>query len=360
MKLNKLDWYIIGKFLGTFFYAIALIILIVIIFDLSERIDDFIEKKAPLQEILFVYYLNFIPYFVNLFSPLFTFIAVIYFTSRMAFNTEIVAILSSGISFRRMLLPYFLSAIFLAILSIYLSNVLIPHANRKRLDFEFTYLRPQGQFRERNIHMQIRPGEFIFMESFNDRINVGYKFTLEHIRDGELTYKLAADRAEWIDSIQTWSLRNYHKRIIDGLDEQVKSGMRMDTVIHLSPDDFIQNLRDMEAMNFRELQDFIDNERLKGSENIRFYLVEKHRRIAFPFATLVLTLIGVSLSSRKVRGGIGLHLGAGLTLSFTFILFMQISTTFATNGNLPPMLAVWIPNIVYALLGLYLLKTAPK
>ncbi len=360
MKLKKLDWYIIRKFLGTFFYAIVLIILIVIIFDLSERIDNFIENKAPLNEILFVYYLNFIPYFINLFSPLFTFIAVIYFTSRMAFNTEIIAILSSGISFRRMLIPYFFSATILAMLSIYLSNVMIPDANRKRLDFEETYFRKTRQFRDRNIHMQIRPGEFVYLESFNERINVGYKFTLERIEDGQLMTKLFADRAEWIDSTRTWTLRNYYSREIDGDNEVLDYGQRMDTVINLSPDDFIQNLREMDAMNFRELQAFIDNERLKGSENIKFYLVEKHRRVAFPFATLVLTLIGVSLSSRKVRGGLGLHLGIGLTLSFAFILFMQISTTFATNGNLPPALAVWIPNLVFAALGFYLLKTAPK
>jgi lipopolysaccharide export system permease protein len=360
MMLKIIDWYIIKKFLGTFLYAITLIILIVIIFDLSEKIDDFIEKSAPIYDILFVYYLNFIPYFVNLFSPLFTFIAVIFFTSRMAFNTEIIAILSAGVSFRRLLLPYFLSAIIIAILSVYLSNVLIPQANRKRLDFENTYVKTQRQFRDRDIHMQIRPGEFIYLESFNDRMNIGYKFSLERITDGELTYKIIADRAEWVDSIKTWSIRNYYVRSINGYEETLTSGNRMDTVLNFSPVDFIQNLKDVETMNFRELQEFIDNERLKGSENIRFFLVEKHRRIAFPFATLVLTLIGVSLSSRKVRGGIGIHLGVGITLSFSFILFMQISTTFATNGNLPASVAVWIPNIFFAILGVYLFKTAPK
>ncbi|TVQ89116.1 MAG: YjgP/YjgQ family permease [Bacteroidetes bacterium] len=358
--MKKLDWYIIRKFLGTFFYAITLILLIVIIFDLSERIDNFIENQAPLNEILFVYYLNFIPYFANLFSPLFTFIAVIYFTSRMAFNTEIIAILNAGISFKRMLVPYFISAIFLAFVSVYLSNFLIPEANRKRIEFEEQYFRRQSQFRERNIHLQIRPGEFVYMESFNERINVGYKFTLERISDGQLTFKLFADRAEWIDSIQTWSFRNYHYREVDDLNEKLSRGSRMDTIIPLTPDDFIQNLREIEGLNFRELRDFIESERLRGSENIKFYQVEKHRRVAFPFATLVLTVIGVSLSSRKVRGGLGLHLGMGLTLSFAFILFMQVSTTFATNGNLPPAIAVWIPNIIFAALGAYLLKTAPK
>ncbi len=360
MGLKKLDWYIIRKFLGTFFYAITLIILIVIIFDLSERIDNFIENKAPLRDIILVYYLNFIPYFINLFSPLFTFIAVIYFTSRLAFNTEIVAILSSGISFKRLLVPYFISAVFLAFLSIYLSNVMIPHANRSRLDFENTYIRNKRQFKERNIHLQIRPGEFVYLESFNERVNIGYKFALEKIQDGKLQHKLSAERAEWVDSTGTWILRNYVLREIENMEEEIYAGPRKDTVINLSPDDFIQNLQDMETMNFRELQQFIDKEKLKGSEHIRFYLVEKHRRIAFPFATMVLTVIGVSLSSRKVRGGIGLHLGMGLLLSFAFILFMQVSTTFATNGNLPAALAAWIPNIVFAIFGAYLMKTAPK
>jgi lipopolysaccharide export system permease protein len=360
MGLKKLDWYIIKKFLGTFFYAITLIILIVIIFDLSEKIDNFLENKAPFSEVLFVYYLNFIPYFINLFSPLFTFIAVIYFTSRLAFNTEIVAMLSSGISFRRMMLPYLISSVLLAIISIYLSNVLIPNANRKRLEFENTYVTNKKQFRERNIHLQIKPGEFVFLESYNQRINVGYKFALEHIDDGNLTKKLLAERAEWNDSTQMWTMRNFYIREVGEFGEAITSGPRMDTLINLKPADFIQNLQDMETMNFIELQDFIDNERLKGSENIKFFLVEKHRRIAFPFATLVLTLIGVSLSSRKVRGGIGLHLGMGLLMSFSFILFMQISTTFATNGNLPAIVAVWIPNFVFAIIGIYLFRTAPK
>lgn len=360
MRIRKLDVYIVQKFLSTFFYAISLIILIVIIFDLSERIDDFLENNAPFYDVIFVYYLNFIPYFVNLFSPLFTFIAVIFFTSRMAFNTEIVAILSSGISFKRFLMPYIISAIFLSILSVYLSNVLIPVANANRIEFESQYLKGQKQFRERNIHLQIRPGEFIFLESYNERINVGYKFALEKIEDGQLKFKILADRAEWNDSLQIWSLRNYSIRKIDGMKEKLTEGTRKDTAIFLTPEDFIRNLKEMETMNFVELQDFINHEKLKGSENIKYFQVEKHQRIAFPFATLVLTLIGVSLSCRKVRGGIGLHLGAGLGLSFGFILFMQISTTFATNGNLPPSIAVWIPNIIFSILAVYLIRRAPK
>ncbi len=358
--MKKIDLYIIKKFLGTFVFAMGLIILIVIIFDFSEKIDDFIEKQAPLNEIIFSYYLNFIPYFVNLFSPLFTFIAVIFFTSRLAFNTEIVAMLSSGISFRRLMLPYLISAIILGLFSVFLANILIPPANKKRLDFEAVYVKNPATFRERNIHMQIRPGIFIFLESYNDRSNIGWRFTMEQIKDGELVYKLAADNVRW-DSINgTWGIENYHIRTINNLQEELKHGYRLDTLLPFTPRDFIQNLKEMETMDFSELHEYIQNERLKGSENVKFYEVEMHRRMAFPFATLVLTLIGVALSSRKVRGGIGLHLGAGLALSFAFILFMQISTTFATKGNLHPMLSVWIPNLFFGLIGLYLYKIAPK
>ncbi|MFW5792777.1 MAG: LptF/LptG family permease [Bacteroidota bacterium] len=358
--LKLIDWYIIRKFLGTFFYAIGLIILIVIIFDFSERVDDFIENKAPLNEIIFVYYLNFIPYFANLFSPLFTFIAVIFFTSRMAFNTEIVAILSNGISFKRMLVPYIVAAIFLSILSIYLSNFLIPSANENRLDFESKYIKKQTRFKDRNIHMQIRPGTFIYLESFNDRNQIGYSFAMEVIEDGKLKTKIIAETIRWQEGEELWKMTNYNIREINGLEEELTSGRVKDTILNFKPYDFMQSLQDMETMDFRTLNKFIENERIKGSENIKFYLVEKHRRIAFPFSTIVLTLIGVALSSRKVKGGIGLHLGIGLALSFSFILFMQITTTFATNGNLPAWLSLWIPNFIYAALGFYLIYKAPK
>jgi len=359
-KIKKVDLYIIRKFLGTFFFAIALIILIVIVFDLSEKIDDFIENRAPLYDIIFVYYLNFIPYFVNLFSPLFTFIAVIFFTSRLALNSEIIAMLSSGISFKRLLVPYVISAVFLAMLSIYLSNILIPLANENRLDFENTYVRSPSRFRERNIHMQINPGVFVYMESFNERTNKGQRFTLEKIDDGKLYYKLSASSVVWDTISEHWRIQNYYIREMDGFNEQLSFGRRKDTVLGFTPDNFMQSLREIETLNFRELQAQIDLEKMKGSENIKFFLVEKHRRIAFPFATLVLTIIGVSLSCRKVRGGVGLHLGAGIALSFAFILFMQISSTFATNGNLAPSIAAWIPNIIFGILGAYLLKIAPK
>lgn len=358
--MKKLDFYILRKFLGTFFYAIGLIIMIVIIFDLSEKIDDFIEKQAPLNEIFLVYYVNFIPYFINLFSPLFTFIAVIFFTSRLAFHSEIIAMLGAGISFRRLLLPYLIGAVLLALLSGYLSNFLIPPANEKRLEFEYQYVRsPQG-FRERNVHMQVRPGVFIYMENFNERTGVANRFAIEHLENGRLVYKLMANQATWQPESESWLMEMYNVRTLEHMNEKLVFGEKLDTILPFTPHDFIQDLRDIETMNYRELRDFIANERLKGSEHVKFFEVEKHRRMSFPFATLVLTLIGVSLSCRKLRGGTGLHLGLGIGLSFAYILFMQISTTFATNGNLHPFLAVWIPNILFGLAGVFLLRLAPK
>ncbi len=358
--MRKLDWYIIKKFLGTFFFSITLILLIVVVFDISEKIDDFIEKQAPLKAIIFEYYLNFIPYFGNLFSPLFTFIAVIFFTSKMAGNTEIISILSSGVSFNRMLRPFLISATILGILSFLLGNFIIPPANQTRLDFENTYIKNPYRNRDKNIHMQISPGSFVYMESYNTNKNIGYKFSMEQFDDGKLKQKLFANYVEWDSTNGEWNVHHYFMRKLNGLQEEITEGKELDTLINLHPKDFNVRLNTVETMNFFELNDYIDEARMKGSKNLVFHLIEKHKRIAFPFATIILTLIAVAFASKKVRGGIGLHLGAGLLISFSYILFMQVSTTFATNGDLSPMLAVWIPNLCYMVLAAYLLRKAPK
>lgn len=358
--MKKIDIYIIRKFLGTFFFAISLLIIIVVVFDISEKIDDFLEKQAPLKEILFSYYLNFIPYFVNLFSYLFTFIAVIFFTSKMASGSEIIAILSSGVSFWRLLWPYMIAAAFLGLMSFYLANFLIPHTNKKMMVFEKTYLKNPYQYREKDIHLQIQPGTFIYMESYNSNTNIGYKFSLEDFDGNVLKYKLNADQIVW-DSVKSqWNLRNYFVRKFDGDVEVLTKGIRFDTVINITPSDFTIIVDDIKTMDYSELRFFIEKEKLKGTTVIKDYLVEKHRRIAFPFATIVLTLIGVSISSRKMRGGIGMHLGLGIAITFTYIMFLQVTTVFATHGNLAPWLSVWIPNFVFLVVGLFLLRVAPK
>ncbi len=358
MKL--IDKYIIRKFLGTFFFALALIILILVVFDISEKIDDFIDKKAPLRAIVFDYYFNFIPFFINLFSSLFTFIAVIFFTSRMAMRTEIVAILSSGISYRRILYPYMLSATVIALLSLFLNNVVIPHATKKRIAFENQYIRDHFYNQDKNIHMQIAPGNYIYLQGYNSEENMGYKFSNEKFKNGKLYYKMMAENIKWDSTTMRWSVNDYYIRYINNMNETILKGSRLDTAYTFTPSEFGRKDNTVVTMDYKELDNYIASERLKGSDNIELYEIEKYRRTAFPFATFILTLIGVSIASRKVRGGIGMHIGLGIMVSFAFIMFMQITTTFAASGLASPFVAVWIPNIVFGFLAWYLIRKAQK
>lgn len=361
MMLKKIDIYIIRKFFGTFFLSIALIIIIVIAFDISEKIDDFIERQAPMSAILFRYYFNFIPYFVNLFSPLFTFIAVVYFTSRMASNMEIAAILTCGISYRRMLRPFIISAIILAAMNFWLSNFLIPPANKKRLDFEGQYVKAIKKTRGRNIHLQLNPGTFAYIETYSLDDDIGYRFTLESIDfSSGLKSKLHAEVIRWDSISGSWNLqrciiRNYHEK-----GETIKRIAEIDTTINMTPNDFRSDTYLIELMNYSQLRNFIKREKIKGSESLVFYEVEQYRRTAFPFSTIILTLIGAAISSRKSKGGTGVHLGIGLSLSFGFILFMQISTTFAIKADFPPILAAWTPNIIFLSIAAYMVYKTPK
>jgi lipopolysaccharide export system permease protein len=359
--LKIIDLYIIRKFLGTFVYSIILIIAIAVVFDLSEKIDDFIESSAPVKEVIFDYYMNFIPYFVVLFSSLFTFISVIFFTSKMAYNTEIIAILSSGVSFRRMLLPYFIAASVIVIFAFTLSNFVIPNANKTKLEFEEKYIhkRPQS-FNRKNIHKQVEPGVFVYLESYSTTSRTGYNFSMERFIDGKLTSKVMADQISWDTTDNSWLMRRYYIRDINGMRETITEGNSKDTTITLSPADFERRLNAVEAMSFRELNEFIEVSRMQGETNLIAYLIERYKRTAFPFSTYILTLIGVAVSSRKVRGGIGAQLGAGLAISFTYILFMQFSSQFAIGGSLPPLLAVWLPNMIFAVVALFLYRMAPK
>lgn len=358
--LKIIDKYIILKFLGTFFFAIALIVLIAVVFDVSEKLDDFIEKKATVSVILFDYYLYFIPYFVNLFSPLFVFIAVIFFTSKMASNTEIVAILNMGVSFRRFLVPYMMGALVIALVSLLFNHILIPPANKKRLEFENIYINSPFRHTGRNIHIQTRPGTFIYFENYNNENDVGYRFSMEKFDNGKMNYKLVSEYIKWDSTKQHWTVHNYFIRNIDGLNETIRSGTSFDTTLNFLPSDFGKRLTNIETLNYFELNRFIKEEKLKGSDYMEFYLVEKYKRTSLPFATFILTLIGVGIASRKVRGGIGTHIGAGLLLSFSYIMFMQIANTFATYGELPVLLAVWIPNIIYGVMSIFLIKYSPK
>ena len=358
--MNKLDWYIVKKFLGTFFFTLALILLIVIIFDISEKIDDFLESEVTIKSIIMDYYLNFIPYFGNLFSPLFIFISVIFFTSKMANDTEIIAILNSGMSFRRLLKPFMISALVLGVLSFVLGNFVIPSSNSERINFENKYLKSKRYSRAKNIHMQVQPGQYIYMESFNSTRNVGYKFTLENFKNGKLASKLKSDYIQYDTLSHKWTINKYEVREFSDNGEIISNGTSIDTTLNLSAHDFTKRKSLVETMNMFELNDYIADEELKGSEQLVYHKIEKHKRVAFPFASIILTLIAVAIASRRTRGGIGIHLGIGILIAFTYILFMQVSTTFATNSNLAPALAVWIPNLCYMVLASVLLYKAPK
>ncbi len=346
--------------MGTFILSISLIIIIVIVFDISEKIEDFVSRKAPLSAIVSDYYFNFIPYFVNLFSPLFTFIAVIFFTSRMAANSEIVAILSNGISFWRMLYPFMLAASIIAVTSLLLNAYVIPQANKKRIAFEEIYYRNKFHNDKWHMHFQIEPGTFVYVEHYDIDDNFGHKFSMEKLKNQQLYYKMLSDGIKWDTVAQHWQIRNYVIRKIDGDKETIIRGEKLDTIIALRPEDFGRKSNNIETMTLPELSNYIKDEQLKGAPNLEPFEIEKHKRLAMPFATFILTLIGVSLSSRKVRGGIGIHIGLGLLISFSYILFMQVSSTFAVSGQLSPFVSVWIPNVLYSLLAYYLLKKAPK
>ncbi|MBL4707154.1 MAG: LptF/LptG family permease [Flavobacteriales bacterium] len=359
--MKKLDSYILKKFLGTFFFSIALIISISIVFDFSENVDEFIEKSAPTEAIIFDYYLNFIPYFANLFSPLFIFISVIFFTSKMASNTEIISILASGISFRRMLYPYLIGAILIGVLSLYLNNFLIPKSNVKMLEFQYTYIKNPRKNKDKNIHLQLSENNFAYIGSYAVSTNVGVKFSLERFNDkGELTYKLISDYIRWDTTKKAWNIQNYYERHINGTNEIINRGLSKDTVLNMFPYEFSGGTADIAILDYFELNKEIEKLKFKGSKHVINLEIEKHKRIAFPFATLILTFMGVAIASKKVRGGIGMHLGVGLALSFSYIMFMKITQTFSTNGSLDPMTAMWIPNFVYGALAFYLIKRAPK
>ena len=357
--IKKLDWYIIKKFLGTFLLAITLIMAIAIIFDIQERYDDFIANKAPLKDIIFKYYLNFIPYYANLFSSMFVFISVIFFTSKMAATSEIIAIHAGGVSFLRFLVPYIITATILAITSWILLLYVIPESNKTRIDFEDRYIRNKYENWEKDIHRQVRPGMFVYMESFNVNTDNAFRFSIEKYEDGKLKSKLTSDFACWDSLKNQWTVYNYFIRELkpDG-SEIHTSGSKLDTACYLETKDLRMRDSYVEKMNIVELNDFIDNQKLQGTDNIEKLKIEKYQRWALPFSTFILTLIGVCLSNKKKRGGTVINIVVGTALCFTYILLMQVSTTFTLNLGFSPLLAVWLPNVLYGILCIYLFRRA--
>lgn len=352
-----LDKYIIKKFLGTYIFAIILILAITIMFDVNEKLDSFL--KAPLKATIFDYYVNFLPYFANQFSPLFTFIAVIFFTSKLADNSEIIAMLSSGMSFRRLMRPYLFSATVIAVATYLLSAYVIPPANVKRIDYTNTYVKNKRVDYGVNIQLQVAPGEIAYMSRYDNTQKTGYQFSLESFRDKKIVSRLTAQSIKY-DTLDRWRVMNYMIRNFEGDREVITSGSRLDTIIPIEPRDFLIAKNDHEMMTTPALSSYIDRQRDRGVANIKSFEIEYHRRFAMCAAAYILTVIGMSLSSRKVKGGMGLNIGIGLVLSFGYIVFMTVTSAFAVSGLTSPFVAMWIPNFLYIIIAIILYRRASK
>jgi len=360
-KLKILDRYIIKKFIGTYFFILLISICIIIIFDISEKLGDFVDKNAPLKEIVFSYYGNFVPYFMNMLSPLFVFITVIFFTTKLASHSEVIAVLAGGISFKKLIYPYFLSATIIAVMSMGLGLYVIPPANKTRLQFSETYLKNRYENSARNIHLQLSPGNYVHIESFSSFNNVAYKFTLETIEGHKILSRLQARSATWNESIQGWTMRDYTMRKQENGKEVFSRGNARDTIINLTVEDLNRRDNAVEAFNSKELNELIDTQKMRGDKKVIYSQIEKQTRLALPFSAFILTLIGVSVSSQKRRGGgMGMNIAIGLILSFTYILFLRFSQMFVHAGVLPPWIALWMPNVLYSIIALVLYRMAPK
>lgn len=360
LKLTKIDRYIIKKFLGTYIFMIALIISIAVVFDINEKVDKFITNAASMKEIVFDYYLNFIPYYTNLFSPLFVFLAVIFFTSKMANNSEIIAILSNGISFQRLMKPYMISALVIALFSFVFGSFVIPPANQTRIDFENTYIDPrQKKTGDQDIQFRVDKGTIVYFGNFDMASNTGYGFSIDRFDSLQLVSRLTAQSIRY-DSAYQWTIENYQIRDFDGMEEHITKGTSLDTTLRIVPNDFIIAKTDQQMMTSPELRHYINSQKERGMGNIQSFQIEYHNRFASVFSAFILTLIGASISARKVKGGMGLNIGIGLLLSMAYILFMTISSTFAVKGGMSPMVASWIPNIVFIAIAIFLYKRAPN
>ena len=361
MRIKKLDKYIIGKFMGSFLVALALLTVLVIIFDLSEKIDDFVQREAPLKAIIVDYYVNFVPYFMNQYSPMVVFLTVILFTSRMAQNSEIVAILSCGTSFHRMMVPYLVSAVIVALFSLGLGLWVIPRANVTRVAFEQKY-NPRAKVKfGHDMHYKLEDDKFVYIESFSGWNSTAYNFTLEQLSEDHLVSKLSAESAQWDSLSGKWKLKNWFIREYgEGLSDRVRSGKTLDTLISLTVDDFYYNEYTIESLDKGQLDQLIDTQISRGDATVKNAQIEKHRRYTLPLSGIILTVMGVALCSKKRRGGMGWNIAVGLALGFSYILFMQFSKMFVVTDTLSAGFATWLPNILYAIIAAILYIIAPK
>lgn len=361
--IKILDRYIIRKFIGTYFFAIALIISISIVFDINENLAKFTQYHAPLRAIVFDYYANFVPYFANLFSPLFVFIAVIFFTSKLAGNSEIISMLAAGVSFKRLMRPYMISAALISVMTFYLGSYVIPKGTVVRQNFETLYKNKKKNTSAENVQLQVGKGIIAYIQHYDNTVKRGYGFCLDKFENKKLVSHMTAQEIQYdtiSDSKYHWKASTWRIRELRGLKEKITSGARLDTLIMMEPTDLVFSKGQQETFTSPQLREYINKQIDRGSSNVVQYEVEYHKRIASSFASFILTTIGVSLSSRKRKGGMGLYLGIGLALSFGYIMLQTVSATFAINANTPPMLAAWIPNIIFAFIAYFCYRKAPN
>ncbi len=360
--LKRLDRYILGKYLKTFLLALALIIIIVITFDVSEKLDDFLEHHATLWQVVSVYYVNFIPSFVLLYSPLFIFISVIFFTSKMAGNSEIIAILSSGVRYGRMLRPYVYGSLIVAVAVFVLGNFVIPNSNRRLIAFEEQYVKSKATNYYSNLHFQSEPGVQVYAESYDVKIMQAFKFCREEIdADGHLLRREEANNITYDTTTGLWRCTAYSLRTIDSnRHETLTFENRIDVDLGISPEDLNLLSTRVETMSTPDLIRYIHREEMRGTGTVKTSKIELWQRLINPLAIIVMTLIGVAIAARKSRGGIGVHLAIGIAIAFSFIVFMKITTVFATNGDLSPFMAVLLPQIVFGIAAAWLIYKAPK
>ena len=361
--IKILDRYIIRKFIGTYFFAIALIISISIVFDINENLAKFTQFHAPLKAIVFDYYANFVPYFANLFSPLFVFIAVIFFTSKLAGNSEIISMLASGVSFKRLMRPYMISATLISLMTFYLGSYVIPKGTVIRQNFETLYKNKRKNTSAENVQLQVGKGVIAYIQHYDNTMKRGYGFCLDKFENKKVVSHMTAQEIQYdtiSDSKYHWKASQWRIRELRGLREKITNGAKLDTLIMMEPTDLVFSKGQQETFTSPQLREYINKQIDRGSSNVVQYEVEYHKRIASSFASFILTTIGVSLSSRKRKGGMGLYLGIGLALSFGYIMLQTVSSTFAINANTPPMLAAWLPNIIFTFIAYFCYRKAPN
>lgn len=358
--MKILDKYILKRFLTTFFFVVVMLIAVIVVVDITEKNDDFIKAKISWGFIFKEYYLNFIPFVANMISPIMIFIATVFITARMAAHTEIIAMLSSGISFKRLLVPYAIGATMIAILIFVLIGWVIPIANKKRVAFENQYIKNKYYYEGRDVHIKVSPNTYVYMESYNNSINTGYQFSLETIEGNDLKKKLKASRIVWQPEKKSWLMDYYQVRTFDGNNETWTTGTNKDTILDLTPKDFESKYLLHETFTMQELDNYINLLKERGAENMEVYLTEKYERYAYPFAIIILTIIGVIVSARKTREGVGFQIAFGFLLAFIYILFVIMSRSLAQVGGMGPLLASWMPTIIFTGVGLIMYKTVPR